>query len=222
MITYYKELEQGTQEWLDTRGGVITASVIKDILTPKFKIADNDKTRALAYTLAAQRITGRVEPQIKSYHLERGHTEELHACAMYSEHYAPVTPCGFIRNGFLGYSPDGLVGDEGLIEIKSRVPKYQVQTIINGKVPDEYLIQCQSGMMISARPWIDFVQYSNGMELFVERVTPDSELVGIITEATTAFEAKICELVEQYKERAKKYPMAPFVSEFDCFDEPQE
>jgi predicted phage-related endonuclease len=221
-MKYHMNLEQGTQEWLDARGGVITASVIKDILTPKFKIANNDKTRALAYTLAAQRITGRVEPQIKSYHLERGHTEELYACSLYSEHYAEVTPCGFIRNGVLGYSPDGLVGDDGLIEIKSRVPKYQVQTIINGRVPDEYLIQCQSGMMISERPWIDFVQYSNGMELYVERVTPDLELVGIILEATMALEQQIRELVDQYKSKAKGRPLAPFVSEFDCFDEPQD
>ena len=208
---YFNELEQGTPEWLEVRRGILTASNTKQLLTPTHKIAKNDKVRELAFELAAQRITGRVEPMVTTYHMERGHIEEVFAREIYEEKYHTVKECGFIRNGNFGYSPDGLVGDDGIIEIKSRIQKHQVKTILSGSTPDEYMIQCQDGLNVSERKWIDFIQYSNGMEMFVHRIERDEELIGLIREVKDAFEKQVAELVEEYKEKSKKYHKAEFI-----------
>ena len=118
-ITQYPELEQGSDEWLAARLGVLTASCVKLILTPTLKTANNDKTRAHVFDIAAQRITQYLEPQFIGDDMLRGMEDETYARDKYAEKCAPVTECGFITSdkfGFtLGYSPDGLVGDDGLI-----------------------------------------------------------------------------------------------------------
>src|SRR3546814_11524267 len=107
---------------------------MKLIVTPTLKAANNDKTRTHLYELLAQRVTGYVEPHYISDDMLRGMDDEIIARDEYTKHHAPVEQTGFITNdkwGFtIGYSPDGLVGDDGLIECKSRRQKYQVQTII--------------------------------------------------------------------------------------------
>ena len=140
-ITYHNDLIQGSDEWLQARCGLITASEMKLILTPTLKIANNGDTRKHIYELAFQRITQFVEPQYVSDAMLRGQEDEIYARAAYEEHCAPVVETGFLTNdkwGFtIGYSPDGMVGDDGLIEVKSRCGKYQVQTIAEDAVPDE-------------------------------------------------------------------------------------
>jgi hypothetical protein len=96
---------------------LLTASEFDRILTPTLKIADNPKSRAHLWEMAAQRITGYVEPQYISDAMLRGQEDEIIARDLYSKHYAKVEQCGFVTNdkwGFtLGCSPDGLVGDDG-------------------------------------------------------------------------------------------------------------
>jgi hypothetical protein len=214
-MKYHYDIEQGTDEWLQLRLGKITGSTAKQLLTPTHKIAKNDKVRSIIYQLASERITNRIERTATSYHMERGNIEEVFARDLYSEKYSTVKECGFIENGFLGYSPDGLVGENGLIEIKSRMPKYQVQTIIDGKMPSEYMIQCQIGLMATERKWIDFVQYSNGMELFVERITRDDHLCSLLDEAIKETEEKINQMVEAYKQESWKYHKAEYIEQID-------
>ncbi|OYY74024.1 MAG: YqaJ-like viral recombinase, partial [Sphingomonas sp. 28-62-20] len=190
------------------RCGLLTASEMKLIITPTGKVANNDKTRAHAYELLAQRVTKFVEPQYISDDMLRGMDDEVRARQVYAEKYAPVTECGFITNnrwGFtIGYSPDGLIGDEGLIECKSRRAKYQVQTIIEnvtgGTIPDDYLMQCQTGLLVSEREWLDFISYSGGLPMAVIRVWPDDAIQGAIIEAAAAFEAKLAERLQIYSE----------------------
>ena len=208
MIEYHGEIEQGTPEWFSLRCGVVTASVVKALLTSKFKIADNDTVRTMAFEFAAQREMQHVEPTFQTYQMQRGHLEEELALDVYSEHYGQVTECGFITNdkgGFVvGYSPDGMVGDDGLIEIKSRIQKHQVKTIVNGVVPDEYMLQMQTGLYVTERPWCDFVSYSNGMPLFVKRVLPDPETQEIIVEAVGRFYERVEAIREEYRSLASK------------------
>lgn len=217
--TYHHNITQGTPEWLELRRGIITASVVGNLITPTGKLANNDTAKKLAYQMAAERLTGRVEPVAKTYHMERGNIEEVFARDIYSQNYQPVVECGFIetdRLGFrIGYSPDGLVGDDGLIEIKSRMAKYQVQTICSQEVPSEYALQMQFGLFVSGRKWIDFVQYSNGMELYKHRVTPNVEIFLTITEAVTAFEARVVEIVNDYRYKAKGLPVAEYIQHVD-------
>lgn len=206
-ITYHGELIQGSDEWLDARCGLLCASEIKHVITPTLKAANNDKTRAHLYELLAQRITRYVEPMYVSDDMLRGVEDEFYARQAYAEHHAPVEQVGFITNdrwGFtIGYSPDGLVGKDGLIEIKSRRQKYQVQTIIEnltgGTIPADYVMQCQTGLLVSEREWLDFISYSGGLPMAVVRVWPDDAVQGAIIEAAAAFEAKLAECLEIYR-----------------------
>lgn len=202
-ITYHPEVIQGDENWYAMRRGRLTASEMKLILTPTLKVADNDKTRAHLYELLAQRVTGHVEPTYVSEDMLRGQTDEIEARNLYAKHFAPVEECGFITNdrwGFtIGYSPDALVGDDGLIECKSRRQKYQAQTIIEGVVPDEYMLQLQTGLLVSERAWIDFISICGGMPLFKVRVYPIPEIQSAIIEAATKFEEKLAAKLVDYQ-----------------------
>lgn len=203
MITYHPDLVQGSDEWLQMRCGILTASEMKLILTPKLKIADNDKTRAHAFELAFQRISQHVEPQYVSDAMLRGQEDEIYAREAYREHFAEVVEVGFVTNdsmGFrIGYSPDGLVGDDGLIEAKSRCGKYQVQTIATNEVPEEYVLQLQTGLLVTGRKWIDFISYCGGLPMFVRRVEPEPEYQEAIIAAATAFETRVAEIMREYR-----------------------
>lgn len=205
-IRYYPDLIQGSDEWLAARCGLLTASEMKLILTPTLKIASNDKERSHLYELLAQRISGYVEPHYVSDDMLRGHEDEIEARRLYHINYGKVRDCGFITNsrwGFtLGYSPDGMVGDDGLIECKSRRQKYQVQTIIEhhltGEAPADFLMQCQTGMLVSERQWVDLISYSGGLPMTVMRVWPDEAIQNAILEASEAFEARLTEKLAAY------------------------
>lgn len=208
MIRVYETLEQGSDEWLAARCGMITASEVKHIITPSLKPANNDKTRAHLYDLLAQRITRHVEPLYLSDDMLRGKVDEIDARNLYARQFAPVHEVGFITNdkwGFmLGYSPDGLVGDDGAIECKSRRPKYQVQTIVDGVLPDEYLMQIQTGLLVSERAWIDFISFSAGLPMFTLRCWPDEVVQDAIIEAVGEFEAALEKRRVIYTDNAKR------------------
>jgi hypothetical protein len=214
---FHDAFDQGSEQWLQARCGLLTASEMKLIVTPTFKPASNDKERGHLYELLAQRITGHVEPQYISDDMLRGHEDELKARALYAEHYAPVHQVGFVTNdrwGFkIGYSPDALVGDHGLIECKSRRQKYQVQTVIEiaatGTIPADYLIQCQTGLLVSERQWCDFISYSAGLPMVVIRVYPMPELQDAIIAAATAFEARLSEKLATYTKTVTAHGMIP-------------
>lgn len=206
-LVYHRDLIQGSEQWHQARCGLITASEVKLLLTAKtLKKADNDKSRAHFWELAAQRISQYVEPSYVGDEMLRGHDEEFYARQLYSEKFAPVEECGFITNdqfGFtLGYSADGLVGDDGLLECKSRRQKFQVQTIVehwrDGTTPDDFMLQVQSGMLISRRKWCDLVSYSGGLPMIPMRVERDAEICGAIEDACRNAEAKIAEIMADY------------------------
>lgn len=207
-ITFHSEVVQGSDAWLDMRCGLLTASEVCRIMTPTGKVANNDKSRAHVWELAAQRITRYVEPMYVSEEMLRGVEDEFYARQAYAERYAPVEQTGFITNdrwGFtIGYSPDGLVGSDGLVEIKSRRQRFQVQTIVEhltgGTIPDDYVLQCQTGLLVSEREWLDFISYSGGLPMCVVRVWPDDAVQGAIIEAAAAFEAQLAEKMQIYTE----------------------
>lgn len=206
---YHPDIIQGSEEWRAVRCGVLTASEMELIITPTLKIASNDKERAHLYELLAQRITKYVEPAYISDEMLRGQEDEIMARALYHEHYHPVKEVGFVTNdkwGFmLGYSPDGLVGENGLIECKSRRQKFQVKTMLEcvptREVPVDYLLQHQTGLLVADdREWIDFISYSGGFPMIVIRVHPDKEVQDAILNAAGAFERRLVEKMEKYNE----------------------
>jgi predicted phage-related endonuclease len=203
-IRYYEDVVQGSEEWLRARLGVLTASEMKQIMTPSMKPARNEKERSHLWELCAQRISGFVEPTYVNDDMLRGRDDEIVARALYSETYAEVREVGFVTNdqwGFtLGYSPDGLVGDEGLIEVKSRRQKFQIETICNGEMPVDYLLQVQTGLLVTDRAWCDFISYSGGLPMVTYRVWPNEEIQGAIIDASAEFERRIKEILKRYQD----------------------
>ena len=164
--------------------------------------ASNDNSRSLTALLVAERITGWVEPTFTSDAMWMGIECEPLARDKYSEHYAPVTECGYMvedRWGFrIGCSPDGLVGDDGMIEVKTRYPKTQVATVLAGVPPIETMPQLQCALLVSGRKWLDYVSYSGGMHMWVKRVYPQRQWFDAIVAAVAKFEAAAAEMTLQY------------------------
>ena len=202
-VTYHDSFIQGSEEWMAARCGLITASEVRLFITPTLRVASNDKERSHLFELLAQRITNYVEPSYVGDDMLRGQEEEILARYTYSEKYGPVEECGFITNdrwGFtIGYSPDGLVGENGLIECKSRRAKFQVETILAHQVPAEHMMQCQTGLLVSERQWLDFVSYCGGLPMVTIRVYPDPVIQTAILEAAEAFEARLAMRMAQYR-----------------------
>jgi hypothetical protein len=201
-IIVHHDLLQGSDEWLEARRGILTASEMKLVLTPTLKATSNEKERAHLYELLAQRITEYVEPHYVGSDMLRGHEDEVYAREAYSEHFAPVDEVGFITNDrwgvTIGYSPDGLVGEDGLIEIKSRRQKFQVETILSQEMPGEYMLQVQTGLLVAERKWCDFISYSGGLPMVTIRVHPIEEIQDAIVNAAMAFESRIVRLLRDY------------------------
>lgn len=198
-IRVYEEMIQGTDEWFAARCGLLTASEMHLIVTPTLKASSNEKERAHLYELLAQRITKYVEPRYVSDDMLRGQEDEIDALALYDKYYAPVKRVGFMTNdkwGFtLGYSPDGLVGEDGQVEFKSRSQKHQIRTLTeyvpNEAIDPDFMIQVQTGMLVSERNWTDLGSYCGGLPMATVRVFPDKKVQDAIIEAAGAFEARL-------------------------------
>lgn len=204
-ITIHEELVQGTEEWFQARCGLLTASEIKNIITPaKLQFANNDTSRNHLYDLLAQRITGYVEPSYQGDAMMRGKFDEEEACIIYNEKFAPLQRVGFITNdsfGFtLGFSPDALVSSDGFIEVKSRAQKFHIATIIADEMPGEFMIQVQTGLLVSGRKWCDFISYCGGMPMFVKRILPDPDIQQAIIEAAAVFEDNLQMELQKYND----------------------
>jgi len=264
-LTTYPELEQGTDEWLAARCGIVTASVVHNLVSsrqptaidadcpecgsaaaepcvgkrspgplktlhteraaaaremPRRITADTTSETALGLimALAAERITGHVVPIQPSRAMERGTLDEPYARDHYAERHAPVQEIGFMVKHFdgysIGYSPDGLVGDKGLIEIKSREQKTQLKTVLAGEPPAENIAQMMCGLLVTGRAWCDYVSWSGGMPAWVHRVYPDTRWFDAIKQAVAAAETQIAEIVSTYLTATKDLPPTERVDHF--------
>lgn len=208
----YPDLIQGTDDWHEQRRGMVTASVVGQLLTAKtLKPAANVESRSLAALLVAERINGWVDPTYVGDDMMRGWTDEPHVLKTYAEHFAPIVTTGFmVRDdwGFqIGYSPDGLVGDDGTVEFKSRRPKKHLQTVLDGEVPAENMAQIQCGLLVSGRKWCDYLSFCGGMALFPIRVEADERWQEAIVAAVAAFEEAAAEMTARYVEAVAGLPM---------------
>lgn len=185
-----KNIEQGSIEWLSIRLGIVTMSELECILV-NGKGESGFGVAAFTYMdqLIGERITGEAaELPFTTRATERGHELEGIARALYEAREDIQTEqAAIILNHGCGYSPDSLVGDNGLTEIKSKLPKFQVAVILGGEVPKEHVAQCQGGLWVAQREWIDFVSYWPGMPLFVKRMYRDEKYISNIAERVERF-----------------------------------
>ena len=206
-IVYHKTLVQGSLEWHMARCGLLTASEMHLIVTPTLKAASNDKERAHLFELLAQRITEYVPPRYIGEDMLRGHEDEVEALIVYEKHYGAVERVGFITNdkwGFtIGYSPDALVGSNGLVECKSRNQKLQIRTLTEyvptESIDPDFVIQVQTGLLVTERDWCDLVSYCGGLPMATVRVFPDKKVQEAIIAAAAAFEGRMADKLATYK-----------------------
>ena len=184
------DVEQGTQEWLELRLGIATCSEL-DTLLVNGKGEAGFGAGAFTYmdTLIGERITGEAaDPFTGNRHTERGHELEGTGRQLFESQTGVTTQqVGIILNHGIGYSPDSLIGVDGLCEIKTKLPKFQVGVILGNEIPKDHIAQCQGGLWVSEREWIDFVSYWPGMPLFIKRAYRDEAMIRKLSERVKIF-----------------------------------
>ena len=187
--------EQGTEEWLQCRLGKLTGSVAYTIAT-KGKGLDT-----LCLEKATELLTGIIPDGYKNDAMQHGNDYEAEARSIYElETGNKVVQVGFCEdNEYVGVSPDGLIGDDGLIEIKCPQDKTYTQYLIDMKIKPEYYAQMQMQMLITKRIWCDYVVYNSHFEkpIIIQRVFPDKEYMEKLAEGLGYGIRRIQEIVKQ-------------------------
>lgn len=201
------DLEQGSPEWKAARSGLASGSKFKDIDSEPRSKADKEagKLSDKAYTylceLAAEVITGE-QVEISGKPLDWGNEHESGACSLYEMSKADVEHVGIILDDSKKYgaSPDGLVGDDGMIEIKCPYNTVNhIKTVVSGEMPKEHMPQVQGNMMINGRKWCDFISYDPRIKgkgkFFVVRVERDDEYIDKLRTKVENFVTKLDQML---------------------------
>ena len=130
------------------------------------------------YKLAGEIISGEPMDNYVNANMDRGSERESEARDLYAflRDVEPVQ-VGFIRNGNCGASPDALVADDGMVEIKDALAHIQIARLLNGELPPEHKAQCQGQLMVSQRQWVDFMSHSRGLPPLIVRVERDEAYI---------------------------------------------
>jgi putative phage-type endonuclease len=203
--------EQGTAEWLNERAGKVTASRIADVMA-KTKTGYGASRATYMGDLIAERLTGVPKQGFTNEAMRWGTETEPQARAMYElEHGVTVLETGFVPHPVLdgtGASPDGLIGEDGLIEIKCPNISTHVETLRGAPIDRKYLLQMHWQMICTERAWCDFVSFDPRlpleMQLHVRRVERDAELAEEITAEVTKFLTELNETVADLRARYMK------------------
>lgn len=201
--------QQGTEQWFADRLGKVTASRINDVMATLKSGCEAASRKNYRAQLVAERLTGVKADSFTNGAMQWGTENEPIARAMYEiETGVDVEEVGFIAHptiAMTGASPDGLVGDEGLIEIKCPNTATHIDYILAGKPPSEYQNQMLWQMECTNRKWCDFVSYDprmpEGMQLFIVRFERDDKRLAELREGVAKFLAEVEETIEKLKRR---------------------
>jgi predicted phage-related endonuclease len=201
MNTEYFNMDQGSADWLAVRCGAVTASRFKDVLARDRSGKGYGKTRmTYLYTIAGEILTGQPADHFSNSDMLRGQVMEEEA----RDYYALRTGNDFERIGFaratiggvhVGASPDALIGDDGLLEIKTRAPHLQLAVYADGVVPDEHIAQVQGQLWITGRAWCDYLSYWPGLPPLLVRVKRDDAYIATLAAEVEQFALDVSNLV---------------------------
>jgi hypothetical protein len=181
---------QGTTEWHRVRAGIPTASCFDQIITPKTG-KPSSASEGYLHRLLAERILGRpIEQQSFSGWMDRGNAMEADAVAFYeSQRELDTVRVGFITNdaGAIGASPDRLVGEAGLLEIKCPSEAVHMGYLLNRSLGEKHRPQVQGQLWVTGRSWSDTLSYHPELPPALIRVERDEEYIALLSGAVEAF-----------------------------------
>lgn len=159
MLEFF-DVEQNSDQWFEMRAGKLTSSKLGTIMA-NFGKAFGDPAKKYAVNIAIEQITGNPIPSsYQNEHMQRGHEQEPIARMLYeSETFCAVENGGFFGSEFVGCSPDGMVSDCGVIEIKSVIAPVHYASIRRQSLDPAYRWQCIGNLKFTGREWLDFVSY---------------------------------------------------------------
>lgn len=192
--------EQYSQEWWDARLGVPSASCFDKIITTTGK--PSAQAEKYLFKLAGERVCGKAEETYQNAAMVRGLETEAEARAMYQIiKDAEVKDVGFCLHDdvLAGCSPDGLIGEDGGLEIKCPGITAHVQYLIDGVLPTEYYQQVQGSLFVTGRKWWDFMSYYPGMRPLIVRVYADDDFQRSFMTQITNFCQKLTKTIEKIK-----------------------
>lgn len=197
---FFYDIEQGSEAWMRLRAGVVTASELHKVIMEGQKRGSPSKTRRkYMLTLIAEQLSGEPAPEsFSNQHTERGKAMEAEA----REHYAFMSDeeprlVGFIKKGRVGCSPDSLIGDVGLLEIKTKLPDLHLETVLADELPSEHRAQVHGQLWVAEREFCDFVSYWPRLPPFIKRVYRDEAYIKMLEKAVNDFIAEMDALKEQ-------------------------
>jgi len=199
-----EEIIQGSPEWHAQRLGKVTASRVADVVA-KTKGGWGASRANYAAQLVAERLTGEPTESYTNAAMQWGLDHEADAKSAYEFHRdCEITPCGFIEHPNLnqcGASPDGLIGRDGVLEIKCPNTANHIETLKGRAVPSKYVLQIQWQMACTGRQWADFVSFDprmpESMRLFVKRVPRDDRLITELSGEIIAFLVEVNDTVDE-------------------------
>ena len=206
-------MEQRSAEWVAARLGRVTGSRVADLMA-RTKTGFGASRANYMAELICERLTGEQAERYVSVEMQRGTDLEPQARAAYSFlHDVEIEECGFIAHPIIadfGASPDGLIGADGLVELKCPNTATHIDYLLSGDVPGKYQTQMQAQMACTGRQWCDFVSYDprlpDAMQLFIRRVPRDDPFIAAMEKDIRAFldelGEKISRLRSEYREAA--------------------
>lgn len=197
---------QGSEAWHLMRVGKITASRINDVVA-MIKTGEAATRADYRIELVCERLTNKPTEGFTNSHMERGIELEPFARSAYEIATSTfVEQVAFIDHPRLkntGASPDGLVGNDGLIEIKCPAVKTHIKTLVDKKAPSKYMNQMQWQMACTKRLWVDFVSYCpelpENMQLFIKRVERDNGIIAELEAKVLEFDEEVEAVIQQLK-----------------------
>lgn len=200
MTLQFFDMPQNSPEWLRARMGIPTASEFSKLLGINKDAKDKKTRHEYMRKLAGEVITGEPAESYSNSYMERGHAMEEEARDAYTfMHDATPQRVGFARNGPKGCSPDSLIGDAGILEIKTKAPHLLIDWLFKDQFPPEHKAQCQGALWVCEREWIDIAGYWPNMPLFTKRAFRDEAYIRDLSQAVDDFNSELAEMVDRVR-----------------------
>ena len=192
------DCEQCSPEWYQARLGLVTASEFATVMAKGKNGGESRQRRTYMLKLIGEILTGEPSESYTNAHMERGKLMEEEARNYYA-FMADIEPqhVGFLKRGRTGCSPDSFIGSDGMHEIKTKLPHLHIDVMLADQLPPEHKAQCQGGLWVAEREWIDFQSYWPRLPPFIKRVYRDETYIKTLEQAVRDFIEEMDDLMQR-------------------------